>query len=65
MQNYILMWVMLMIKNPGNSLLNNKLLHSWGLGVDMVTAYDIVFKMDYSFNQLGGNGLFFHVSTDF
>ncbi len=52
-------------KNPGNSLLNNKLLHSWGLGFDMVTAYDLVFKFEYSFNQLGGNGLFIHVTSDF
>jgi outer membrane protein assembly factor BamA len=52
-------------KNPGNSLLNNKLLHSWGLGIDMVTAYDLVFKFEYSFNQLDGNGLFLHVATDF
>jgi hypothetical protein len=52
-------------EDPGNSILNNRLLHSWGLGVDIVMPYDIVFKMDYSFNQLGGNGLFFHVSTDF
>ncbi len=52
-------------KNPGNSILNNKLLHSWGLGIDMITAYDLVFKFEYSFNQLGGRGLFIHVSTDF
>ena len=52
-------------KNAGNSLLNNKLLHSWGLGIDMITAYDLVFKLDYTFNQLGGNGLFIHVATDF
>jgi hypothetical protein len=52
-------------KNSGNSLLNNKLLHSWGLGIDMVTAYDLVFKFEYSFNPLGGNGLFLHIATDF
>jgi len=52
-------------KNPHNALLNDKLLHSWGFGIDMITAYDFVLKMDYSFNQLGGSGLFFHVSTDF
>ena len=52
-------------KNAGNSLLNNKLLHSWGLGFDMITAYDLVFKFEYSFNQLGGNGLFIHLTSDF
>lgn len=52
-------------KNAGNSLLNNKLIHSWGFGVDLVTFYDVVFKFDYSFNQLGQSGLFIHVRTDF
>lgn len=52
-------------ENSGNNILNNKMLFSWGLGIDMVTAYDFVFKFDYSFNQLGGNGLFIHVRTDF
>jgi len=52
-------------KDPGNSLLNNKMLYSWGLGVDFVMPYDVIFKLEYSFNQLGGNGLFLHVSTDF
>ena len=51
--------------HPYNSILNNKLLHSWGLGIDMVTAYDLVFKFEYSFNQLGESGLFLHVATDF
>lgn len=53
-------------KIPGNSLLSNKLLHTQTIGLDMLVApYDIVFKFEYSFNQLGGNGLFFHVRTDF
>ncbi|MEO8710535.1 MAG: POTRA domain-containing protein [Parafilimonas sp.] len=52
-------------KDAGNSLLNNKLLHSWGLGFDMITAYDLVFKFEYSFNQLGGHGLFIHITSDF
>lgn len=52
-------------KDPGNSLLNNKFLYSYGFGVDVITFYDIVFKFDYSFNQLGQSGLFIHVRTDF
>ena len=49
----MVMKVMLMIKSLEIVYLNNKLIHSWGLGVDMITFYDIVFKFDYSFNQLG------------
>lgn len=52
-------------KNVSNTLLNNKFLYSYGFGIDMVLVYDLVFKFDYSFNQLGQNGFFFHVRTDF
>lgn len=53
-------------KNPGSSVLNNKLLYTWGAGIDFVTTtYDLVFKIDYSFNQLGESGVFLHVRTDF
>lgn len=52
-------------KTPGNSLLNNKLLYTYGAGIDIVTTYDLVIKLEYSFNQLGGHGLFLHLRTDF
>jgi opacity protein-like surface antigen len=51
--------------NFGNSILNNKLLRTWGAGVDIVTFYDVVLRLEYSFNQLGDNGLFVHTQTDF
>lgn len=51
--------------NVGNSMLNNKLLHTWGAGIDIVTFYDIVVKLEYSFNQLHESGLFVHTQTDF
>ena len=40
--------------NPyiNNNLLNNKLLHSYGIGLDIISIYDFVFKLEYSFNQL-------------
>ncbi len=41
------------LKNPNYSLLNNKLLYSYGFGLDIVTIYDFTFKLDFSFNQLG------------
>ncbi len=49
----------------GHSILNNKLLRTWGIGLDIVSFYDIVFKLEYSFNQLGNNDLFFHTKSDF
>jgi outer membrane protein assembly factor BamA len=47
--------------NPytNNNLLNNKLMYTYGLGFDIVTIYDIVIKLEYSFNQLGDRGFFF------
>jgi hypothetical protein len=52
-------------KNPGTSLLNNKFLYTGGAGVDLVAAYDIALKLEYSFNQFGESGFFFHVRRDF
>lgn len=52
-------------QNPGNSLLNNQLLRTCGFGLDIVSLYDAVFKFEYSFNQFGEHGLFFHVQADF
>ncbi|GGB09576.1 POTRA domain-containing protein [Puia dinghuensis] len=47
-----------------NSLVN-QLLYTAGFGIDIVTFYDLSFKFDYSFNQLGQNGLFLHIRNDF
>jgi outer membrane protein assembly factor BamA len=47
-----------------NSLVN-KMLYTAGAGLDVVALYDLVFRFEYSFNQLGQNGLFFHIRNDF
>lgn len=47
------------------SSLNNQMLYTWGAGVDVVTLYDLVFRFEYSFNQLGESGFFFHLRNDF
>lgn len=39
-----------------NTLFNNKLLHSYGIGLDIISIYDFVFKIEYSFNQIGQSG---------
>ena len=49
---------------PENSL-TNKMLYTAGFGIDVVTFYDFVFRFDYSFNQLGQNGLFLHFKNEF
>jgi Surface antigen variable number repeat len=48
---------------PG--LLNNRLLYTYGFGLDIISYYDFTARFDYSFNQLCEKGLFLHVRKDF
>ncbi|HJS54074.1 MAG TPA: POTRA domain-containing protein [Chitinophagaceae bacterium] len=48
---------------PGQNTLNNRMLYSWGVGVDIITHYDFMIKLEWSFNQLGQNGLYLHRKT--
>lgn len=48
---------------PGNSYLNNRLLYSWGAGVDIVSIYDFKFRLEYAWNHLGEKGLFLHINN--
>lgn len=50
---------------PGLNHLNNKLLTAGGIGIDVLTLYDITIRLEYSFNQLGQNGLFLHRNSSF
>lgn len=50
---------------PGDNGLSNKMLYSGGIGIDILTFYDITFKLEYTFNQIGQNGLFLHRKTIF
>ncbi|HMO62274.1 MAG TPA: POTRA domain-containing protein [Ferruginibacter sp.] len=43
--------------------LNNKMLYSGGFGIDILTLYDINLRLEYSFNQLGKNGLFLQAQS--
>lgn len=51
--------------DPGPGSLSNQWLYSGGLGIDIVTFYDVVIKLEWSFNSLGENGLFLHRKTNF
>ncbi|MGQ0737609.1 MAG: POTRA domain-containing protein [Bacteroidota bacterium] len=50
---------------PGENDLSNKMLYSGGVGIDIVTLYDVAIRLEWSFNQLGQNGLFLHRKTIF
>ena len=45
--------------------LTNTLLRTAGIGVDIISIYDFVFKIDYSVNQLGDKGLYLHGGINF
>ena len=48
-----------------NSRLANKFIRSGGFGLDIMTIYDLILKLDFSFNQLGSSGLYYHTGSDF
>lgn len=51
------------VHNPNTTLhnaLNNKILYSGGFGLDIIVFTDMIFKIEYSFNHLGQNGLYLH-----
>jgi outer membrane protein assembly factor BamA len=50
---------------PGENSLSNRMLYSGGFGIDIVTFYDVTFKLEWTFNSLGQNGLFLHRKTTF
>ncbi len=47
------------------SALNNKLIKTWGVGLDVVTIYDVVIKLEYSLNQFNNRSLYLHSRADF
>jgi len=48
------------LESSQNNFFNNQFLGSIGLGVDIVTYYDFVFRLEYSVNKQGSTGLFFN-----
>ncbi len=51
-------------KNP-TDMFSNKFLYSYGLGLDIVSFYDAVLRVEFSMNQLGENGVFLHFKSSF
>ncbi len=43
--------------------MENTLLYSYGLGIDIVTYYDKVFRIDFSINNFGQKGIYLHMSA--
>ena len=49
----------------GNQFLADQLLLGGGVGLDIVTMYDVVVRLEYSWNSIGDNGFFFHIQSEF
>ena len=49
---------------PENTRLVNTLLVGYGLGLNFVTFYDIVFRTEFSLNRQGDSGLYFSFLSD-
>ena len=43
-----------------NNKLENTLLVGYGTGIDFVTYYDLVLRLEYSFNRMSEHGFFVH-----
>lgn len=50
-------------KKQFETTLSNKLLYTGGFGIDIFSLYDVTLKLEYSFNQLGKNGLFLQAQS--
>lgn len=52
-------------ENSVNTMLANTLLGGAGAGLDFVTAYDVVVRVEYSFTTQRTNGFFLHIKKEF
>ena len=48
------------VYDKSTSLLGNRFLYSGGIGIDILTLFDLKVSFEYSLNQLGQKGLFLH-----
>ncbi len=46
------------------NIMNNGFLPGWGVGIDFTSYYDIVVRVEYSFNNLFEKGLYLHFKLD-
>ena len=50
--------------DPENRALSNKFLFAGGIGLDIVTYYDLVLRLEYSINDRADTGFFINVRAD-
>jgi hypothetical protein len=47
-----------------NNFLGNRVLYSAGVGLDVVTLYDIKIRMEFAWNHMSQNGLYLHFNSE-
>lgn len=47
-------------ESASGNRLSNRFLYSGGVGIDFLFFYDVLFRLEYSINRFGENGLFLH-----
>jgi hypothetical protein len=50
---------------PSNTRLTNTYLFGYGMGLDLVTFYDMVFRFEYSINNQNEGTFFFNLRAPF
>jgi hypothetical protein len=50
--------------DPENVALSNRYLFGGGVGLDIVTYYDLVLRLEYSINDRGDAGFFVNAKVD-
>ncbi|MGE0568037.1 MAG: hypothetical protein AB7O73_08810, partial [Bacteroidia bacterium] len=48
-----------------NNNLNNSIQYGYGIGIDFISYYDLVFRVELSRNKLNENGIFIHFTSGF
>ncbi len=52
-------------ENSINNILSDKFIGGAGAGIDIVTAYDVVIRLEYTFTSQSTNGFFLHMKKEF
>lgn len=52
-------------QNLLNTMLSDKILGGTGFGIDFVSAYDVVIRLEYTFTSQNQSGFFFHLKKEF
>jgi outer membrane protein assembly factor BamA len=47
-----------------NNFLANRFLYSYGIGLDIITAYDLKLRIEFAINHMGQSGMYLHANSE-